>query len=816
MKQTMKTAGLLAALVCASGVTVQAQVDEKLKADIISTGYVHSPLPLDESKSFDKTFAIKKVLKSEMLCDMEDASVWEHKGIGTIGITDERCKSGKHSLRLEAPTHPEKMLGWGLGRGTCLASYNVGGANWKGYNRLKFYIYPSCGNARSIYLNLYLENDGEIKVPDIYGREGYHEINLKNNQWNECYLEISGLARDKITKLSFAIEVFGTESTMPENLCFDVDAVELQVVDNPETVRGWTPARDRIIFSTTGYSPDSHKTAIVNVENHDGKFQLKDAKTQAVVYTGDIRKEKTGLGEFETIDFSDFQTQGQYFIQVGNVATLPFYIDKNVWEDSAWRMVNFLFCERCGYPVPGKHGACHNDLHANWQGHIIPINGGWHDAADMSQQTLQTGEIAYSLFQTAARAKKSGNVNLYNRLMEEALWGMDYILKTRLGDGYRAQTWGTNLWTDHKIGTDDDSGRREMFVHNGALENFLLSGIEAYASMMIENDPGLKGHLKEIAQEDFGYAMERFNKLGFAELVKAGGGHAAMASESQYHANISWAASMLYKLTGDQKYADEAVKAIQYVLQCQRTEPLKDKNKTCGFFYRDLAKKSIVHYTHQSRDYAYMEALAALCETQPNHADYDKWIASIKLYGDYLKNIMQYVQPYGMVPSGIYHKDEVKDSVNFYAVQVGIRSGAEKDFKEQLENGIKLDKEHYLRIFPVWFSFKGNTAVNLSTGKAAAICARILKDKELKNIAEQQLFWVVGKNPFGQSLIYGEGSNYPQLYTALPGETVGEIPVGMQSYFNEDAPYWPQFNTATYKEVWGSSAARWLMLISEF
>lgn len=102
----------------------------------------------------------------------------------------------------------------------------------------------------------------------------------------------------------------------------------------------------------------------------------------------------------------------------------------------------------------------------------------------------------------------------------------------------------------------------------------------------------------------------------------------------------------------------------------------------------------------------------------------------------------------------------------------------------------------------------------MSTGKAAAICARVLKDKELKDIAEQQLFWVVGRNPFGQSMIYGEGSNYPQLYTALPGETVGEIPVGMQSYFNEDAPYWPQFNTATYKEVWGSSAARWLMLVS--
>ena len=84
------------------------------------------------------------------------------------------------------------------------------------------------------------------------------------------------------------------------------------------------------------------------------------------------------------------------------------------------------------------------------------------------------------------------------------------------------------------------------------------------------------------------------------------------------------------------------------------------------------------------------------------------------------------------------------------------------------------------------------------------------------NIAEQQLFWIVGKNPFGQSLIYGEGSNYAQQYTALPGETVGEIPVGMQSRFNDDTPYWPQFNTATYKEVWGSSAGRWLSLIAEF
>ena len=40
---------------------------------------------------------------------------------------------------------------------------------------------------------------------------------------------------------------------------------------------------------------------------------------------------------------------------------------------------------------------------------------------------------------THLRAKEKGNVDLYNRLMEEALWGMDYVMKTRLGDGYRAR-----------------------------------------------------------------------------------------------------------------------------------------------------------------------------------------------------------------------------------------------------------------------------------------------------------------------------------------------------------------------------------------
>jgi len=796
-----------------------AQIDEQLKLDIRNTGYVHSPLPLDYSKSFETIGLTKKVLVSDMLCDMESLDKWSHKGFGNMYLASDRSMSGKNSLRLTAQTTNPDFLNWGIGLGTSMATYDVGAANWEKYNRIHFYIYPNCEGARSIYLNLYIENDGKVKVPDKYGREGIHEINLINGQWNECFVEMSELARDKVTKLSFAIEIFGKERTMGDSLKFDIDAVSLQNIANPEAVNGWMPVQNRLIYSTTGYGVESVKSVIVNVQHNDGKFELIDATSNHVVYKGSITRQKTDIGNFETIDFSDFKKEGQYIIRIGDVTTKPFYVNKNIWDNSAWRVLNFIFCERCGYAIPGKHGVCHTDLNAIYNGRTFPFNGGWHDAADMSQQVLQSGEIVYSLLEMANRAKEKNEKELFLRLQEEAEWGIDCILRSRLGDGYRAQTWGTNLWTDGFIGTkDDSSARRHVHVHNRAFENFVFAGIEAYASMMIENDPMLKENLRKVAIEDYAFARKRFDSLGFNDLSRIGGGgdHAAMASNSQYSANISFAASLLYKLTGDSIYADEAAKSIQYALQCQRIEPLNDKDKLHGFFYRELNKKSIVHYTHQSRDQVYMQALTALCETQPNHPDYQKWTASIKMYGDYLKTIMQYDAPYGLVPSGVYNVDEVKDSVNFYKVQVGIHSGAANDYKEQLENGFKLDTEHYLRVFPVWFSFKGNNAVALSTGKAAALCGKFLHDKELMNIAEQQLFWIVGKNPFGQSLIWGEGNNYPQLYTALPGETVGGIPVGMESRFNEDKPYWPQFNTATYKEVWGAPAARWLSLIAEF
>src|ERR1035437_1866663 len=70
---------------------------------------------------------------------------------------------------------------------------------------------------------------------------------------------MSELARDKVTKISFAIEVFGKEQTMGDSLKFNIDAVELQTIENPEVVSGWKlPSADnfRIFNCLQLYSID--------------------------------------------------------------------------------------------------------------------------------------------------------------------------------------------------------------------------------------------------------------------------------------------------------------------------------------------------------------------------------------------------------------------------------------------------------------------------------------------------------------------------------------------------------------------------------
>ncbi|WP_426791712.1 glycoside hydrolase family 9 protein [Sphingobacterium sp. WOUb80] len=802
----------------AMGQTAKLTADGKLNDAIWNTGILHRPLPLDTTGSLENLGWKKKVLLRHQPKGITDFVNWRQEGVGKISLTRKPGEPSSGQVKLQVPTVRKD---WAPGAptdgdyanyGGASAVFEVGGENWEKYNRIIFRIYPDCEGGRNLHLNLHYYNDGKQKIPDEYFREGTHEINLVNRTWNTCFLEIGDLPRDRITRIAFGVPGFGKDRVTGDSLNFYIDGIELQQVENPERMLGWEPAAGRIIYSSTGYDRLGEKTALLKrSEQGNASFQIVRVSDNQVVYAGKKKKVHTSIGEFDVLDFSDLTTAGQYKIRVTDLESLPFTVGDNIWQNSVWRVLNFIFCERCGHPVSEKHGSCHADIGASFEGLRLAYNGGWHDAGDLSQQSLQTGDVVFSLLEMANKVKND-NQALYLRLMEEAEWGIDFILKTRLGKGYRASSAGIVIWTDGLIGNKDDMKAR---VHDSPFDNFLFAAYEAYAAMSITQDPALSEKLKKTAMEDFDFAVAKWREKGY-DHFPIFWEHSYATSESQFMATASWAASQLYKLTGQDRYAQHAADFMDEVLLAQRKEPLGDADGLKGFFYRDKTQKVVVHANHQSREQVYAQALVTLAEGQPHHPNQSRWQQALHAYGDYLLQMMKYTAPYGMVPAGVYRIDEDQDSLSFQRQHLFAGKKAKEDYVDQLKQGVKLDEAYYLKRFPVWFSFRGNAAIHLSQGKAAALLGKYLKNDKLLQIGREQLYWTVGKNPFGQSLIYGEGANFAQQYCPLPGEMVGEMPVGIQTRYNEDVPYWPQANNATYKEVWMTTAGKWLSLTAEY
>jgi hypothetical protein len=136
-------------------------------------------------------------------------------------------------------------------------------------------------------------------------------------------------------------------------------------------------------------------------------------------------------------------------------------------------------------------------------------------------------------------------------------------------------------------------------------------------------------------------------------------------------------------------------------------------------------------------------------------------------------------------------------------------------YRAQVLEGTAMGEGWYLRAFPVWFARRGNFGILLSQAKALATISRLRGDSAGVDLAQRQAQWIVGRNPFAQSTMYGEGYDWAQQYSVSSGDFVGSLPVGMQSRGVSDLPYWPSQNTYVYKEVWVHSTSRWLWLMAD-
>ncbi|MCY2953611.1 MAG: glycoside hydrolase family 9 protein [Planctomycetota bacterium] len=732
------------------------------------------PIPIDQSRNANTRWLNKTVLNSRLLDNMENLSTWTHQGPGQMALTTDRFRDGQKSLRLSSPTtidNPNTKSG--RPSGESVLHHAFPGEDWASFNRVSVWVYPTMPGHKFASLVLKFSNDGAEKHPLPFTRGSMHYALVTPGQWNHIVWEIDHLSRDKVTALDLFYRLQGNQSTASNNVSFDFDQLELQRV-TPDYHEGWPVAPAHIAFSHTGYELHCPKTAFASDLKTD-HFELINSKTNKTVLTKPLRTLTNPLGTFQILEFSEIAAPGDYFLRAGDITTPSFRIDTNIWRNTVWETINFFYCERCGDNIPGIHDICHADWQAEHNGKRIVINGGWHDAGDLSQGLINTAEAAHAMF-TLAERLRDRDPQLSIRLIEEAQWGLAWLHKTRFGDGFRV-FWATmDYWTDNKIGTPDDTFANN--VTNGPTDNAVGSSASAIAARVLKStNPTLAAQCLQIAREDWQFAIAKLNNPNVETL-----GAVILASIE------------LYKTTAEQPYADKAAEIAKLLVASQQKTYTDWPIPMAGFFYSSPRRDRILNYLHRGHDQAAVVALVDLCNALPNHPDWMEWYSSVALYSDFLQTASRFQEPYSLLPAGIYKL---------------------ADNPAQVSKGLKLSETYYLRRFPVWSTFRGHYGILLSQTKALAAAAQLRNRRELADLCQSQLQWVVGRNPFAQSTMFGQGYDYAPQYTALSGDIVGSLPVGIQTKLNEDTPYWPVTNCWNYKEVWVHPSSRWLFIMAD-
>ena len=746
----------------------------------------------------------KKVLDSRVLDSMEDISTWSFAGAGEMTLTDARARDGRHSLRIRSTTNIAQVEGGGEWE-DLVATRKFPSEDWSRYNRISLWVYPDVIGAPAISCSLVLHNDGSHKLPDSYN-EGRHEsIILNNHAWNHVVWEIAPLDRDRVTALEFAYSLPKKFPDPGDQTILDIDQLELQSVV-ADHVEGWNVAPGQIAFSDSGYTIGSSKSAIAS-DLSARTFSVTDLKSGQIVLTKPVVPTTTPLGKYQILDFSEVRKSGTYAIKAGHTQTRSFRIGDDAWLDSIWKAINFMYSERCGTEIPGIHGRCHQDIYTIHDDKRIIVNGGYHDAGDLSA-TGNTPGMVYALLSLADDLKHQGeDPVLSDRLLEEARWGLNWVLKTRFGDGYRSTGQLVSYWTDGIMGTADD--RFGQAVNNPEW-NFRVSGVEALAARILKaSDPELANRSLMIAQEDWKYAVEGLRSaLPLAEVYGA--------QDELERISFGVVASVeLYVATGDDRYAQQAILLGDQVLSSQERNLQPWTIPLTGYFYTSPKRENLFHRFHIGQEQEPVVALIRLCEAFPNHAKWMKWYSAVVLHSQYyLKPASAVDEPYAVLPAAVYRESEARlipESKNWTPLRAADRDA----YVQEVRRGIPLGGDNYLRRFPVWFDFRGNSSVLLSEAKALSASGRFRGDLEAEDLAQKQAQWLVGRNPFAASLMYGEGYDWTPLYSVRSGQMVGALPVGIQTKGFDDAPYWPTQICWTYKEVWTQPVGQWIWLMED-
>lgn len=518
-----------------------------------------------------------------------------------------------------------------------------------------------------------------------------------------------------------------------------------------EPVESATPAENpAIVLSQVGFLPKSRKTVIYRLspgEPAPESFTLRDVggPPHPFSLTRPLTKAPGDVPNCLVGDFSDMEREGFYQIAAGRERCAPFFVRPDAWRRTLPKAVSYHHAQRCGIAVPNIHPACHlDDARRRDTGEHVDVTGGWHDAGDLRKWMDATMMAGFGLLRLARQLGDRWDLagSGIGVLLDEMRWGNRYFLKMQDKDGrVWADTAGgvngdnsDNHWTDNQPGTADD---RYINPAKPAMVQAMFIALQAMvAQAFAESDPG------------------------YAQSCLAAGLRCWEATEHPRQTrDLSWrllAAIELYRVRRESRFAEEAAKLGGALAALQVSGYIASQKKVRGFWGTGDAHQS----PFWDPVYSALPAIAVLelAVALPAHRDASRWRDAVHLYLDEHVTPMSARSAYGVLPLGLFRGTPT------------------------LETYRPLEGELTYRYFmPTrqrsWWL--GITSHLESHAALLATAAKALRKPGFRDLAFRQLEWVMGNNPFGASLMTGEGWRNSYPYSRFAGPLTGGIVNGV-------------------------------------
>lgn len=327
-----------------------------------------------------------------------------------------------------------------------------------------------------------------------------------------------------------------------------------------------------IRLNQMGYRPKDVKQAVV--AGTGTVFHLVPAAGGPSVYMGSLAEpvpDSVTGGEICLADFSAFGTPGEYRLVVEGVGgSYPFTIAEDVYAGVDAAVLKFFYFQRCGmalepaYAGEWAHNACHlgegavfGDDNRTWA-----APGGWHDAGDYGRYSVNTAvsladlllawEMYPDAFDDGSGIPESGNG--VPDILDEARYALQWLL--RMQD---AQTGGVY----HKLSAVNFASMTVMPEHD--LLQMYFSPISStatadYAAVMAMSarvfhpvDETFSAECLAAAEKAWTWLASYDGAPGFSNPK---GMQTGEYGDHDDRDERFWAASELYRTTGETVYGD--------------------------------------------------------------------------------------------------------------------------------------------------------------------------------------------------------------------------------------------------------------------